>query len=132
VKRLLWATAIMEFMTGVVLVTAPAWLAAILLGAPLDTSAGRVMARLAGVALISLGIACWFGSRDVQSGAAAGVVVAMLVYNVAVVVLLVSSRLCAGIAGIGFFPVSALHTALAVWCIACLRPAWSKESNRES
>jgi hypothetical protein len=129
-KTLLWVTAIIEFTTGVVLEAVPIWLAAILLGAPLDTTAGRVMARLAGIALISLGMACWFGSRNVQSRAAAGIVVAMLVYNIAVVALLVSSRLCAGMAGTGLLAVSVLHTALAVWCIACLRTAWSRGSNR--
>jgi high-affinity Fe2+/Pb2+ permease len=120
-KTLLLFSAIVEIPVGIVLLVAPAWLAAILLGAPLDTSAGLVMARLAGIAVLSLGVACGFGSRDAQSRAATGVVVALLFYNVAVIVLLLSSRCCDSMTGSGLLPASAFHTALAVWCIACLR-----------
>ena len=123
-KALLPATAIIESATGIALLAAPASLASILLGAPLDTSAGLVVARLAGTALLALGIAGWFGSRDAQSRTAAGLVAAMLLYNIAAVVLLVSARFCLGMTGMGLLPVAVLHTALAAWCVAGLRTAW--------
>jgi hypothetical protein len=123
-KKLFMTTAIIEIATGIALLTVPALLASILLGGDLDTSAGLAVARLAGAALLSLGVACWFGSRDVQSRAAIGIVAAMLLYNLAAVVLLVSLRYGVGMTGMGLLPASALHAALAVWCIACLRAAW--------
>jgi hypothetical protein len=89
------------------------------------------VARLAGAALLSLGVACWFGSRDTQSRAAIGIVAAMLLYNLAAVALLVSLRYYAGMTGMGLLPASALHAVLAVWCIACLRAAWLRGSTQE-
>jgi thiol:disulfide interchange protein len=125
-KALLAATGVIETATGITLLAVPAWLVSILLGAPLDTCTGPVLARLAGTALVSLGIACWMGSRDAQSRAAVGIVVAMLVYNLAAVVLLLSVRFGAGMNGMGLLPVAALHAALAAWCVGCLRTAGTK------
>lgn len=126
VRALLVVTAIIECATGMALMAVPAWLASILLGAELGSPASRVVARLAGAALLSLGVACWQGSRDVQSRAAVGIVAAMLVYNVAAVVTLVSARFCKGMAGMGLVPVAVLHAALAGWCVACLRTTRAK------
>jgi hypothetical protein len=123
-KKLLGFSAIIEIATGLALLVVPALLASILLGSALDTAAGLAVARVAGVALISLGLICWFGSSDTHSRACLGIVAAMLFYNLGVVVLLVSLSYGAGMTGIGLLPVSALHAVLAVWCIACLRMAW--------
>ena len=123
-KNLLGISAIAELATGIVLLAAPALLSQILLGSTLDTAAGLAVARVSGVALVSLGLACWFGSRDTHSRACVGIVTAMLVYNLGVFMLLVSLRYGAGMTGIGLLPVSALHVALAVWCIFCLKMAW--------
>jgi len=121
------ASAIIEAAAGAALIAAPAWVASALLGAPLDAPAGLVVARLAGVALLSLGVACWSGSRDARSRAAFGIVAAMLLYNLAAVALLLSARFGAGLPGVGLVPTSALHAAMAVWCAACLRATWSRE-----
>ncbi len=119
-KALLTTTAIVEVAVGVPLVAVPAWLAPILLGAPLDGPAGLVLARIAGSALVSLGVVCWYGRRDPQSRAAVGIVTGMLLYNIAAAVLLVSALLSLGMSALGLLPAAALHLALAVWCIACL------------
>ena len=124
-KKLLQVSAIVEIATGIALLAVPALLVRILFGSALDEAAGLAVARVAGAALVSLGLACWFGSRDTHSRACLGIVAAMLVYNLGVFVLLVSLRYGAGMTGMGLLPVSALHVALAVWCIACLRMALS-------
>jgi hypothetical protein len=116
-KPLLLISALIEITTGVALLVVPALLAPILIGAELDTPAGLAVARVAGGALLSLGIACWFGSRDAQSRAAAGIVVSMLVYNLAAATLLLALRFYVGLAGIGLLPAAVMHAALAVWCI---------------
>jgi hypothetical protein len=114
---LLTVTAVVEGGTGLALMTVPSVVSTILLGATLDPPVALVVARIAGVALISLGVACWLASRDEQSRAARGLVAAMLFYNVAVPSVLV----VAGLYGIGLWPVVVAHVALAMWCIACLR-----------
>ena len=119
-KALLTTTAIVEVAVGIPLVAVPAWLAPILLGATLDGSAGLVVARIAGSALVSLGVVCWYGRRDSQSRPAVGIVAGMLFYNIAAGVLLASARFWLGMSGMGLLPAAALHIALAVWCIACL------------
>jgi hypothetical protein len=129
-KALLMTTAIIEITAGVALLAVPGLLAAALLGSPLDTPAGLAVARFAGAALLALGVACWLGSRDTRSRAAMGIVAAMLLYNLAAVVLLVSLRYCVGMTGIGLLPALVLHAALAVWCIACLRTAWLRGSTQ--
>ncbi len=120
-KPLLLISAIVEMTTGVALLAVPALLAPILIGSGLDTPAGLAVARVAGAALLSLGVACWFGSRDGRSLAAFGIVVAMLVYNLAAVTLLLALRFYVGLTAVGLLPASVLHAALAVWCINVIR-----------
>ena len=58
IKPLLFLTAIIETAAGLALAVAPAFSVNILLGTPLSNPAALVVARVAGMALISLGIAC--------------------------------------------------------------------------
>lgn len=111
------ATAIIEVGAGLALVTLPSVVTTMLLGATLDPPVALVVARVAGVVLVSLGLACWLARKEEHGRAASGLIAAMLLYNVATVVVLVGS----GLYGIGLWPVVLLHAALAVWCGACLR-----------
>jgi len=120
-EKLLRVSAVIEIATGTVLLAVPAQLISILLGGTLDAPAGTAVARIAAAAMISLGIACWLGSRDTGNQAAAGIVVGMLVYNFSIVVLFLSLRFGNGMTGIGLLPVAALHAVLGVWCISTLR-----------
>lgn len=110
-----------EAPTGLLLLTAPTWMASVLLGAAPDSAVGVLLARLAGAALLALGIACWTGSRDAQSWATAGLMQALLVYNLAAAGLLTGARFVSGLPGMGLLPVAGLHAGLAVWCVVCIR-----------
>jgi hypothetical protein len=120
-RKLLTVTALLEAAAGFALAASPSLLIPLLIGSPLDTRTGSVVGRLAGVALLTLGLVCWLARNDQQSRVTAGPVVAMLFYNVAVATLLAYARLGLDFSGIGLWPTVALHAALALSCIACLR-----------
>jgi hypothetical protein len=120
-KTLLSVTALLEAATGFALAASPSLVISLLIGSPLDTRSGSLVGRLAGIALLTLGLVCWLARNVQQSSVTAGPVAAMLFYNVAVATLLTYARLGLGLSGIGLWPTVALHAALALWCIACLR-----------
>jgi len=120
-RDLFIVTAIIEGGTGLALGLSPSTPVAILIGASLDSPAGLPVARIAGAALFSLAVACWPARDDGQSRAARGLVTALLLYNVAAVGVFVYASTGLEMTGIGLWPAVLLHTALAVWCLVCLR-----------
>jgi hypothetical protein len=114
---LLVITAVFEAGTGLALMTIPSVVSTILLGATLDPPVALVVARVAGAALVSLGVACWLARAEERGRGARGLIAAMLLYNTVVAAVLV----LAGLHGIGFWPAVLIHVVLAVWCLACLR-----------
>ena len=120
-KIMLSVTAVIEAVTGLALVLSPSIPTSLLLGVSLDTPGGLVVGRVAGAALLALATACWPARNDPQSRATTGLIVALLLYNVAAVMVLVHAGTSLGLSGIALWPTVGLHAALAVWCIACLQ-----------
>jgi hypothetical protein len=115
-KRLLIVTALIEAGTGLSLLVVPSVVAQVLLGGTLDAPAAMTVARVAGAALLALGVACWLSRHDGRA-----LVVAMLFYNVAAVAVLTYATVGLALSGIGLWPAIVLHTALAGWCAAALK-----------
>jgi len=120
-KKLLIASALIETAAGLMLLVSPPLVVALLLGASLDVPAAGVVARIAGAALLSLGCACWLARNDGANRAVRALVAAMLLYNSVAVAVLANAGAGARLVGVLTWPAVALHAALAVWCIACLR-----------
>jgi hypothetical protein len=120
-RTLLMVTAFVEAATGLALMLSPPLVAALLLGASLDAPAALVVGRVAGAALLSLSGACWLARNDRSSHAQRGLIAAMLLYNSASVAVLANAGAGVRLIGVLLWPAVALHAALAVWCIACLR-----------
>jgi hypothetical protein len=124
-KSLLVVSAAFEVGIGIGLLALPSVVARMLLGATLDAPAARTVARVAGAALLALGVACWIAAFDTPSRAARGVVGAMALYNVGAVVVLGVAGVKSQRVGFGLWPAVVLHTVMTVWCVANLmgRPA---------
>ena len=120
-KRLLTLTALIEAATGLALIAAPSVVVQLLLGSPLGTSAALTLGRVAGSALLALGIACWLARDDTQSRATRGLVSAMALYNLATVAVLSFAGIGFGLHGVALWPAVILHAMMSVWCIARLR-----------
>ena len=120
-NNLLIATAAIEVGAGVALLLMTSVSASLLLGSPLASPSAMVVGRLAGVALLTLGIACWLGRGEGESHAANALVGAMMFYNAAAAVLLSYARIGLALAGVLLWPAILLHAAMTIWCFANLR-----------
>jgi hypothetical protein len=102
-KKVLIFAAVAETVMGLALLTVPSLVGQLLLGKELAGVAIPV-ARVAGVALIALGIACWPGPP----------LVGMLIYGVAVALYLAYLGFAGEFVGVLLWPAIALHAVLSV------------------
>lgn len=100
-KNALTFAAIAEVATGLGLLIVPSLVGQLLLGEQLIGIAAPV-ARVAGIAIIALGIACWPGPP----------LVGMLIYSALVALYLTYLGFAGGLAGVLLWPAVALHVVL--------------------
>ncbi len=79
-RQLLTVAAVVEWLAGGALVLAPGATVGVLLGVELDR-AGVMIGRVAGVALLALGTACWGARTDAGGAARLGTLTAITLYN---------------------------------------------------
>lgn len=103
--KLLIFTAVAEVVTGIALVLLPGAVCWLVFGGASD-AAGQAMSRLAGVALVSLAVACWpgEGTRWPQRG--------MLAYNALAAILLLSIAGAGQAVGLLLWPAGIAHAVL--------------------
>jgi hypothetical protein len=116
-KSLLTATAVLEVGAGLALLTVPT----LLFGPEIDTPTGLTVARIAGAALLAIGVACWLARHDGQNSAARGLVGGLVLYNAGVVAVLAFGATALGLSSGGLWPAAAIHAAMTVWCMTSLR-----------
>lgn len=121
IKSLLIATAVIELPTGAALLVVPSFISELLLGEALGSAASIVVGRVAGAALIAIGLICWRESADIRAGSLAGLLAGLLVYNGAVALILLHGAVLKGIYGVLLWPVVVAHVVFALWCAVQLR-----------
>src|SRR5437867_12547413 len=97
----------------------PAIVVRLLLGAKIS-GATIPLGRVAGVALLTLGVASWLAQYDEQSCAARGLVSAMVLYNVGATIILGVAGIQLRPIGIALWPAVVLHAVMAIWCVTSL------------
>jgi hypothetical protein len=100
-KRVLIIAAVAEAATGAALLIVPSLVGRLLFGETL-TGVTIPVARVTGIALIALGVACWPGPP----------LVGMLTYSAAVTLYLACVGLAGGSAGVLLWPAVVLHAIL--------------------
>ena len=108
-KKVLVLAAVSEAATGVALLIVPSLVCQLLFGTEL-TGIAIIVARVAGIALIALGVACWPGPP----------LIGMLTYSAAVTLYLAYVGFAGGLTGILLWPVVVLHVILTAFLISAL------------
>jgi hypothetical protein len=110
-NKLLAAAATLEAATGLVLIVHPSLVSWLLLG-EVGSGAGIVVGRVAGFALLSLGLACWPGMDS--AGVRTSALCALLAYNLLTTLYLAFLGLAGQTVGRLLWPAVALHAGLAI------------------
>lgn len=119
-KTLLTIKCFVEVLAGLALLFIPSTVVTLAFGVPLENSGPLALARVIGAVLLALGIACWIARSQSESRWAVRLALALLVYDVSVVVFLLMVRLVEHMSGIALWPVVGLHSGLAIWSFVCL------------
>jgi hypothetical protein len=119
-RYFLMVTALGEGGTGLVLLILPSVLLGLLLGIDQASPETTLCARIAGAALLALGVACWPSQKIHGYSVPLGLLAGVLIYDVAAAVLLSYAGLGLSMVGLVLWPAVVLHFALAIWCIICI------------
>jgi hypothetical protein len=104
-KKVLILAALGEAVTGLILVAAPTIAVRALFGAEI-AGAGIIMSRIAGIALIGLGVACWPSNSDRQQ------LYGMLAYSTLAMLYLLRIGIRGSPVGVLLWPAIVVHAAL--------------------
>jgi hypothetical protein len=119
-QTLLVFTAVLEILTGLGLLLAPALLSQVLLGAEINDPVVVTIARVGGSAIIAIGIMCWLARKDKQGAGLKALTSGLLVYNVSVFVTLAYSAFSYKTTP-ALIAALIVHLVLAIFCISALQ-----------
>ena len=124
-RTLLVLSGLIEVATGIALLLAPAFVVALLLGVVPDPDAVLfVVCRVAGVALLAIGVICGLSRFNASTALLAG----LLLYNAGVAVLLLAYAI-GGHGGLALWPAFVIHAVIALWSGALLSGARRKQAS---
>jgi hypothetical protein len=116
-RKILGLAAVAEAATGIILLAYPPIVIRLLFDVEVS-GIGVVMSRIAGIALIGLGVACWPGNSDRQQ------LCGMLTYSMLAMLYLLRIGIRGAPIGVLLWPAVVVHAALSV----LLLWMWSKRS----
>jgi hypothetical protein len=120
--KLLIVTAFLEVGTALLLLFVPAVPLALLLGVGEAAPETLLVARVAGAALLAIGVASWLARNSEQGAAQLGLLIGILIYDVGAAGILAYAGLFLSLVGLALWFAVVGHAALAAWCALCL---WS-------
>lgn len=127
-RAFLIVSGLLEAGTGLSLLFLPDMVLVLLLGLEHAAPETLLVGRVAGAALLAIGIACWPARNDGRNLSQQALFVGLLTYNLAAVVLLSWAAMVLQFVGVFLWPAVGLHTALAAWSsIVCVS---SRNSDR--
>ncbi len=122
-SRILAFAAIAEAGTGLALIIDPAMVIDLLLGAN-ASNAGPPLGRVAGIALLSLGVVCWPNRH--RAGGDSPPFRAMLTYNLLIALFLAYLGTFGHLGGLLLWPAVVLHAAVALLLV------WTRRDERRA
>jgi hypothetical protein len=120
-KLFLLVIALAEASVGLGLLFLPSVPFALLLGLESATVDALLVGRIAGAALLAIGVTSWVARTDALSPALSGLLAGILIYNTAVSILLAYAGAVLKLNGLLLWPAVVVHVILAVWGCLLLR-----------
>lgn len=117
-KAFLFLTAILEGITGIILMLIPQIIVPLLLSSPLEGTGGIISARIAGIAITSLALACWFSKSNKNNS---GVMKSLLFYNFAIIAIFLYTRVTYELTSQFLGLVVVAHIGLGFWGVILLK-----------
>ena len=111
-KKFITLTAILEGLTGITLIAIPNSIVLFLLGKPTNGPEGKMMAMLAGAAILSIAVICWILRETLILQK---LVKGVLFYNCVIITIAMYGMLCYRITNPGMWFVILGHSTLFVW-----------------
>ncbi|MCC6315554.1 MAG: hypothetical protein IT337_16265 [Thermomicrobiales bacterium] len=122
-RPFLWVTAVIEILTGLALLARPGTVVTALAGVADPASEALFAGRLAGAALLAIGIGCAIAANARGGRALVGILAVALVYDIGAAALFIATGVGQTAAGPAIWPAAVLHAVLTVWAALCLRAA---------
>jgi hypothetical protein len=117
-KAFLSLTAILEGITGLALILVPTYIIPLLLSTPVEETGGIIAARIAGIAIASLALACWFSKNNKNNS---GIVKSLLFYNFAIIAIFIYAVMIYELTSQFLGLVVVAHIGLGFWGVILLK-----------
>ena len=118
---LLRVSGVGEAATGIACIAVPAVVSDLLLGSAEPSPEALVFARLAGVALLCIGVASWLSKGAGRGAAQRAQLVGLTIYYALGAIVLAYAGVTLKLTGVLLWPAILIHLLFAAWCVVGLR-----------